>query len=120
MRLVWICVLLAGCSLYLDDHTSGMQPGGDGTCGPPPADAGVCSCSNGAWHCNSCPFGEGPGPIACSRPGQGCSLSTWEHDCDCTCNADGWWECARGTIGSICPEPPPPDAPPPDAALQAW
>jgi len=81
---------------------------------PPPAEEG-CSCSGGFWYCDTCPFGEGEGSVACTRSGDSCLIYTWEHDCDCSCGADGWWHCFEGTIGSRCPQGAPKDAGVPDS-----
>ncbi len=118
MRLVWICVLLAGCSLYLEDRKKTPHPPDAPEisdawipeCGPAPADAGVCDCVYGQWRCNSCPW-QSPEPlIACSQVGASCSYQDWEHGCDCVCDASGWWSCTPETTGSMCPHPPLPDA----------
>ncbi|HEY5946311.1 MAG TPA: hypothetical protein VIV40_12500 [Kofleriaceae bacterium] len=113
----WLVLLmLAGCELSLS------HPGGGGTSCDSPPPGPSCSCSNNQWFCNTCPFFEGAGSVACSQPGRGCSIETWEHGCDCTCGSDGWWYCTPETIGSRCPSGMP-DAgvpePIPDAAVDA-
>jgi hypothetical protein len=113
MRLVWICLLLAGCSLYLEEHHKKPPVPPDGMvaeCGPAPADAGACDCVYGQWRCNTCPWTSPEPLIACSSVGQTCDYEDWEHGCSCVCDASGYWSCTPETIGSYCPQPPYPDA----------
>jgi len=119
MRFALLCLVLAGCSLYLDQREKKHMPPPDATviddapypeCGPRPADAGTCDCVYGSWRCNSCPWPSPEPLIACSQIGENCEYEDWEHGCDCVCDASGWWSCVPETIGSTCPEPPPPDA----------
>jgi len=115
------CALLAACSLYFSGSGDDRQPQDTCTADAPP---GSCTCFNGNWFCNTCPFSEGGGPIACSQPGAYCQIETWEHGCDCSCGDDGYWSCYGETIGSQCPRgktydggiDAPPDAIPIDAA----
>jgi hypothetical protein len=69
-----------------------------------------CSCVGAGgdrwWACSNCPFGEGTEPVACATPGLGCNITTWEHDCSCSCTNSGYWNCTPGTIGSTCPQAP--------------
>ena len=120
MRFALLCLVLAGCSLYLDgrDKKHAPQPDAPRTivdaylpeCGPMPADAGACSCTNGQWWCNSCPWSSPEPRIACSQVGASCEYEDWEHGCSCTCDPSGWWSCEPETGGSTCPEPWVPDA----------
>lgn len=115
MRAVWICLLLAACSLYLPDHHKKEPVPPDAwiaECGPAPADAGVCNCVYGQWRCNSCPWATPEPVIACSSVGQTCEYEDWEHGCSCRCDVTGWWSCTPETIGSSCPHPLYPDAAP--------
>jgi hypothetical protein len=48
--------------------------------------------------------------VPCTNIGSGCQIETWEHGCQCTCTAPGWWSCTGETLGSTCPRPPPHDA----------
>lgn len=92
--------------------TNSPCPPGELSCTIPEASGLVNSCScvmTGLqywWACSNCPFGEGDGPVACSTPGLGCNITTWEHDCFCGCTATGYWDCMPGTIGSHCPKAP--------------
>lgn len=109
-----IVVLLAGCEIPYPGHDPGHGDDVQMSCSnPPPAPQG-CSCSGGSWYCNTCGFGEGERSVACSVPGGSCFIYTWEHDCDCSCGADGWWHCSEGTVGSRCPQGEPKDAAVPD------
>jgi hypothetical protein len=64
--------------------------------------AGSCYCdTNGFWECNNCPFFWTP--FAGCTPGTTCEINSWEHGCECGCNANGEWDCAPDTIGSHCP-----------------
>jgi len=120
-------LLLVGCdaaSNTNDGTTGGIDPaqcpsGAMDPCPPGvtscdiPEDSGLtkrCSCvetgSQYWWACSDCPFGEGSEPVACTTPGLGCNITTWEHDCECGCTATGWWSCQGGTIGSHCPMAP--------------
>jgi hypothetical protein len=120
MRLALLCLALTGCTLYLEGPDKKHAPPPDAPriiadafvpeCGPMPADAGACSCSNGQWWCNSCPWSSPEPLIACSQVGASCEYEDWEHGCSCTCDASGWWSCTPETVGSTCPKPPPPDA----------
>jgi hypothetical protein len=114
--LVFLLGGLTACSLY---WPSKSQPIADAFLGDDdgptacsqPAPGSNCTCTDTiGWACNSCPFDEGPGPVACDSPGSGCELETWEHGCSCACGSDGWWSCMPETIGSTCPTEPPPDA----------
>lgn len=106
MRLAWICVLLAGCSLYLEDHHK-KHP-------PPPPDA-IYIPDEGLL---TCPYSAPEPTIPCYTPGQVCAYIDAEYDCTCRCGASGYWSCAPEVIGAHCPTLPPPDAGPlyPDAA----
>lgn len=119
MRLAWICLLLAGCSLYLEDrHKKPVPPDAHvgeaavDTCGPMPIDAGSCQCDSGQWRCNTCPWVAPEAVIGCNMVGQTCEYEDWEHGCSCRCDETGWWKCTPETIGSFCPQPPYPDASP--------
>lgn len=131
--LAWILVVFVACDwTYNPPRTTGGDddapiescwsgsdapcPQGQTSCSIHEANGltSTCSCvttsSQPWWACSDCPFFEGSGAVACSQPGLGCGIVTWEHDCDCSCGSDGWWHCIAGTIGSMCPNPPPPDA----------
>jgi hypothetical protein len=117
MRLVWICLLCAGCSLYLEEHHKKHVPPdaqvldvGTPECGPRPADAGTCDCVYGTWRCNTCPWPSPEPLISCSAVGQTCDYEDWEHGCSCRCDESHWWVCTPETIGSSCPGLPLPDA----------
>jgi len=117
MRVAWICLLLAGCTLYLGQDKKKPPPDAVEIsdvwipeCGPRPADAGVCDCVYGQWRCNTCPWPNPEPVIACSQVGAFCDYEDWEHGCSCVCDASGFWNCTPETVGSMCPAPPPPDA----------
>jgi hypothetical protein len=120
MRLAWICLLLAGCSLYLEEHHKKKPVPPDATiaeCGPAPADAGVCDCVYGQWRCNTCPWTSPTDFIPCDTPGATCEYEDWEHGCSCRCSESGAWDCTPETVGSYCPKAFYPDAATyPDAA----
>lgn len=43
-------------------------------------------------------------------PGSSCDYDDWEHYCTCGCRTTdrgSWWEC-EGSVGSVCPNGPPP------------
>jgi hypothetical protein len=107
-----VLVLLAGCELLIPTAPKHTKPPPDAaTMCPLPKPPGVCECTDTiGWACTTCPFGEGADPIACTNVGSSCQIENWEHGCDCSCVAPGWWSCSRETIGSTCPSPPPPDA----------
>jgi hypothetical protein len=113
MRWLVMLSLLAACDLL--PHTPGpikrMIDAGGSAC-PEPKPPGECTCTDTiGWACTTCPFGEGSGVVACpNNVGSSCQIETWEHGCDCSCVAPGWWDCYRETVGSICPSAPPPDA----------
>ena len=121
LRLLVALCALSACDLYFHhDHdplpdAAVRPPFGDPDASvlcmgqpPPPGSAGTCECTDTiGWACNNCPFGEGSAAVACAQPGASCTLETWEHGCDCACNADGWWACSGETVGSTCPSPPP-------------
>lgn len=107
--------LLGACTLYYGPH--GDPPADDQPPPPPPPTCsdpkppGNCTCTSTiGWACTTCPFGEGSAAIPCTaaESGTSCQIETWEHGCQCTCTADGWWECSPETIGSTCPHTPPP------------
>jgi hypothetical protein len=104
MRLAWICVLLAGCSLYLEDHHKKHVP----------PDAVVYIPDTGLL---TCPYSAPEPTVPCYTPGQVCAYIDAEYDCTCRCDASGYWSCAPEVIGAHCPTLPPPDAGPlyPDA-----
>ena len=119
MRFALLCLVLAGCSLYLEEHDKRKPVPPDAArifdegpydCGPRPADAGTCDCVYGQWRCNSCPWSSPEPRIACSQVGASCEYEDWEHGCSCTCDASGYWACEPETIGSTGPEPWVPDA----------
>lgn len=121
MRFAFVMIFVLGCSGGSQDEP--LVPLGCDVASPCPAGETSCALSLPSgltkscqcidfgsgdpwWACSTCPFGEGTEPIACTMPGLGCNITNWEHDCDCTCTAEGWWSCAGGTVGSTCPKPP--------------
>ena len=115
--LLFVLPVFGGCDLWWSQDPNTTDDDGTECKGPPPT--GNCTCLGAAWSCSTCTFFEGRAPLACSEPGRSCQLETWEHGCDCTCGADGWWHCLEETIGSRCPMggpdagiDVPPDAPP--------
>jgi hypothetical protein len=46
----------------------------------------VCTCDEGGWSCTDCQSG------ACS-PGETCSATNWQHQCQCQCDSHGNWSC---------------------------
>jgi len=63
-----------------------------------------CTCQFGRLWCSDCDetmYGFG----ACTA-GEGCSYSSWETDCTCTCTARGMWNCTSGDVNSPCPRDP--------------
>ncbi|HEY5926060.1 MAG TPA: hypothetical protein VIV11_30450 [Kofleriaceae bacterium] len=127
---IFVFVLLAACTQDAgsgDDMGSGSGSGSDSgsascatdspcppgetSCLIPQANGLVNSCQcittgDPWWACSNCPFSETSDPVTCATAGIGCNITTWEHDCFCTCTASGYWDCMKGTVGSVCPTAP--------------
>jgi hypothetical protein len=61
-----------------------------------------CYCLYSGWACSTCPD-DFAAPGASCTPGDDCGYLDWEHECSCTCNDQGRWQCTQDTIGSSCP-----------------
>jgi len=65
-----------------------------------------CTCQSGHLWCSDCDANE-YGFGSCTA-GEGCSYSSWETDCTCTCTVRGNWNCTSDDAVSPCPRDPDP------------
>ncbi len=89
-----------------DPVTQGTACEADLACDYPEGDGrtSFCVCQAGRMWCSDCSTSE-YGFGACTA-GESCTYSNWETDCDCTCTANGTWDCTSLDAVSSCPRDP--------------
>ena len=108
MRWLALLVLAVGCTAASD--TCPSSPPGPGSCAAEGLQCTyqgakrptVYTCEGGSWRSNDCTS------MTCD-PGDTCTYSDWERDCDCNCN-NGTWACTPFYGNYRCPFPGYPDA----------
>jgi hypothetical protein len=109
MRWLALLLLAVGCTGSSDSCPSSPPESGpcatDGLqCTYPGAKRPtIYTCESGSWRSNDCTS------MTCD-PGDTCSFSDWERDCDCGCTAEGTWSCTPLYDNYACPFQGYPDA----------